>query len=246
MKQKTKKPIIITVGNIKGGVGKTRIATGLATMFAHDKKKVLLVDSDIQGSSLTYRKRRGDLADELEKDPLVKKELNLSYDRIPLFQCFQLRSTTIDKDLRDYDHDIIIVDAGGRDDEEFRASVFAADFLIIPLKPAMDDYDQTLVTIGIWRKMLRTGKKIKAALVQNQLIPNKIVRFYATFNELVEKVVKDNDLKQFPPILQRLPYIESASFGLNVNETSEEGYNKAAEEFTAFYKEVSRWVATKS
>jgi len=45
---------IIGVGGIKGGVGKTTIATNLAIDFSNDGNKVLLVDADEQESSTTF------------------------------------------------------------------------------------------------------------------------------------------------------------------------------------------------
>ena len=50
--------MIITVGNTKGGVGKTTIAVNLAVEAARDGKKVLLVDTDPQGSSIAFRAER--------------------------------------------------------------------------------------------------------------------------------------------------------------------------------------------
>src|SRR5262249_48047298 len=43
-------PKIITVVNLKGGVGKTTLVSGLAGYFATHGKRVLLVDFDYQGS----------------------------------------------------------------------------------------------------------------------------------------------------------------------------------------------------
>ena len=52
------KKVIITVGNTKGGVGKTTIAVNLAVEAAKDGKNVLLIDTDPQGSSTAFRSER--------------------------------------------------------------------------------------------------------------------------------------------------------------------------------------------
>lgn len=42
--------MILTVGNIKGGVGKTTLAVNLAIIRANAGRDVLLVDGDEQGT----------------------------------------------------------------------------------------------------------------------------------------------------------------------------------------------------
>ena len=51
--------MIITVGNTKGGVGKSTIAVNLAVASAVlGGKKTLLIDGDIQGSATDFRSLR--------------------------------------------------------------------------------------------------------------------------------------------------------------------------------------------
>ena len=45
--------MIVTVGNTKGGVGKTTLAFQLALNRSHSGRDVLLVDGDRQGSTQT-------------------------------------------------------------------------------------------------------------------------------------------------------------------------------------------------
>ena len=53
--------MILTVGNTKGGVGKTTIAVNLAILRASTGRDVLLVDADAQGSASVFSEIRAEL-----------------------------------------------------------------------------------------------------------------------------------------------------------------------------------------
>ena len=55
--------MIILVGNEKGGVGKTTLATNLAVAAQMDNKDVLLIDTDQQMSSTYWAKVREENTD---------------------------------------------------------------------------------------------------------------------------------------------------------------------------------------
>jgi len=50
--------MIIVFGGIKGGTGKTTLATNIAVCASNDKKKVLLIDSDEQRSASDWASQR--------------------------------------------------------------------------------------------------------------------------------------------------------------------------------------------
>ena len=50
--------MIVTVGNSKGGVGKTTLAVNLAIVVAAAGRDVLLVDGDEQRTALTFTELR--------------------------------------------------------------------------------------------------------------------------------------------------------------------------------------------
>ena len=66
--------MIVTVGNTKGGVGKTTIAVNLAVEAAKDGKTVLLIDTDPQGSSTAFRTERE--KDDIKAVALVSDKLH--------------------------------------------------------------------------------------------------------------------------------------------------------------------------
>ena len=97
--------MIITIGHTKGGVGKSTISANLSVCFALDKKKVLLIDADIQGSSMAFRASR------------TKEDI----------KAMAITKPTLHADLKDFSTiDIIIIDTDGRDRGVFRSAILAA------------------------------------------------------------------------------------------------------------------------
>ena len=87
---------VISILNTKGGVGKTTIATNLAVMFAREQKKVLLVDSDHQGSSSDFRATR------------------VNNQTVAQFTATQIQSPTLHEDIPNFNFDYIIIDVGAK------------------------------------------------------------------------------------------------------------------------------------
>ena len=111
--------MIVTVGNTKGGVGKTTIAVNLAVEAAKDGKTVLLIDTDPQGSSTAFRTER-------EKDDI---------------KAVALVSDKLHKDIQGFvsAFNFIIIDAGGRDNAVFRSAVAACNLFLLPVLPSQFD-----------------------------------------------------------------------------------------------------------
>lgn len=112
--------MIITVGNTKGGVGKTTIALNLAIARALAGKDVWVVDGDRQGTAqtaLTIRAESG-------RTPMVA--CSVYSDGATLRSQVQQQK---DK------YDDIVIDAGGRDSTALRAALALSDLLVVPFSP---------------------------------------------------------------------------------------------------------------
>jgi chromosome partitioning protein len=116
--------MILTVGNTKGGVGKTTLAFQLALNRALSGGDVLLVDGDRQGSAQTAVGIRAEAP------------------RSPGLSCSQytdgaLLRAQVQRQMDKYDH--VVIDAGGRDNTALRAAMVLSDVLLVPFLPRSVD-----------------------------------------------------------------------------------------------------------
>ena len=116
--------MILTIGNTKGGVGKTTLAVNLAIMRALAGREVWLIDGDRQGTASAAIALRNEAT------------------RKPGIACAQycegqaLRGQ-VQQQREKWDD--IIIDAGGRDSTALRAALTLSDVLLVPFAPRSYD-----------------------------------------------------------------------------------------------------------
>lgn len=128
---------IITVGNTKGGVGKSTMAIQLALGLALQGKRVWLVDGDRQKTSLaaiTVRAESG-------RSPIAAS----AYDDGATLRAQVLQQAG--------NYDFVVIDVGGRDSSTLRAALTICDLALVPFLPrtfdvwALDDLQAVLKEI---------------------------------------------------------------------------------------------------
>lgn len=112
--------MILTVGNVKGGVGKSTLACNIAAALSlADAGDVLLIDGDKQGSSAIFTEARAE---------------NLGQAG---FTCVRAQGSEVLNQVKTmrgkFAH--IIIDAGGQDNPSLRAGLVASDKVLVPIPP---------------------------------------------------------------------------------------------------------------
>ena len=148
----------ITVGGIKGGTGKTTLATNLATMRSLRDGDVVLIDADEQGTASDFTNERN-----------RNREANGGAG----FVCSQLRGVAVRDNGRSLKqkYRTTIIDTGGRDTQAQRAALLISDLLIIPVQPRSYDIwsmDGPHGTVQMVKEVMTVNEKLRVIAFINR------------------------------------------------------------------------------
>jgi chromosome partitioning protein len=193
--------MIITVGNTKGGVGKTTLAVNLAIARALAGRDVWLIDGDRQGTAQTAISIRADAGHQ----PGIACAM---YPDGPALRAqVQQQASKFDD---------IVIDAGGRDSTALRAALVLSDVLLVPFQPR--SYDvwalNDIAALVDEARSVRDG--LRAFAVLNCADPGEA----STDN--AEAAAAVADVPQFEylplPVRRRKAFANAAGAGLSVLE----------------------------
>lgn len=221
--------MIIVVGGIKGGTGKTTIATNLAIIGSHLGRKMLLVDADDQETASEWAEQRDqywkakveELGDwQALSFPTIKLGGKLIYEQLK-----RLRA----------DYDDIVVDTGGRDTTSQRSALLIADYFIIPFKPRSFDVWTISKVKELIEEVQPLNKNLKGLVCLNQGDPQGLD------NDEAFKILEESPHWKMIEacIKHRKAFANAASKGLGIYELEKkERDKKAIDEIYAVYDAI--------
>ncbi len=207
--------MIITVGNTKGGVGKTVLSLNLAIARAMAGRDVWLIDGDRQGTAQTAISIRSDSGQE----PGIACA---TYPDGPTLRAQVQQQAAKFED--------IVIDAGGRDSTALRAALVLSDVLLVPFQPR--SYDvwalNDIAALVDEARSVRDG--LRAFAILNCADPGE----NALDNTEAAEAVADIPQLEYlaTPIRRRKSFANAAGQGLSVLE-AKPGDKKAKDELMA-------------
>jgi chromosome partitioning protein len=137
--------MIFTVGNGKGGVGKSTCALQLALGLAIEGARVWLIDGDRQQTVLNAITARADSGRQMIAASAYAEG--------------KVLRTQVSEQRANYDH--VVIDAGGRDSTALRGALAVSDAVLIPFKPRSFD-TWALADIAVIVEEARAERDIRA------------------------------------------------------------------------------------
>ncbi len=207
----------IVVGGIKGGSGKTTVATNLAVLCAREQD-VLLIDADDQETASDFTVLRNE-----------RLLAGAGYTSIKLTGA-AVRTET-QRLMRKYD--TIIIDTGGRDTTSQRAALSIAHVLLVPFVPRSFDIWTLEKVSALVGEMRAANPGLAAYVFINRADPR------GQDNDESAEVLKEAGDLEFidTPLGTRKAFSNAAAQGLSVVELKPQD-PKASEEVLTLYRRV--------
>jgi len=210
--------MILTIGGIKGGSGKSLLAISMVVLRSSDNKKVLFIDADDQKTSSDWVRHRQNLEIKTQWDTKILTSKSVR--------------TEILKVINDYDD--IIIDCGGRDTDSLRFALSVTQKLVVPFRAAAAD----IWTVTKVSKLVKEAKELNPLLtsysVLNATKPRNIKSVQA--KDLLSQI---SELELIPvSIGDRNAFSDIIDNGLSVTESRLD--DKAISEITQLYNYIYR------
>lgn len=209
--------MIVMIGGIKGGTGKSTIATNLAAYAASQGHDTLLLDIDPQATAYNWVVRR--------------EENHPDAPRIHKLQASGRAFDVVRDVAKRYEH--IIIDSGGHASNAMKSAMLGAHKLYVPLRPSQAD----LETVGEVISMVEDVQVLNPSLQALSLLS-----LTSTNPSVKEADEGEAALQDLPPLTfsasrvhERKVYRDALYEGVGVVEMTR---NKAIDEIEQLAEEV--------
>lgn len=208
--------MIVLFGGEKGGTGKSTLTTNLAVWLAKQGRDTIIVDTDRQMTSSNWVDRRN-AAGGLVTVHCAEKHGNVFHAVRDLSQRY----------------DEVLVDAGGRDSEELRTALVAANVVYVPLRASQPDLETSV----------HMNELVTLARGMNPNLDARLIISMAPTNPAINEAAQAQELLSELPVFtlsgalirERKVYRDAISDGRGVVEMDNE---KAAAEIEALAQEI--------
>lgn len=216
--------MIYTVGGIKGGSGKTTIATNLTVFLLQQGRDVILVDADDQESATDFTFfRHQSLGGEIGYTAvkLTGRELHTNVTRLAT------------------KYDDIIIDTGGRDTVSQRSALTISQAYLVPFAPRSLD----IWTLRKVENLIAEVTPFNPSLRCLTFINKADAR--GTYKEEVGELLRESEYLHFvdTAVGNRISFANAAATGLGVLEMRPAD-EKAVAEINELYRSVQKYLLT--
>lgn len=148
--------MIVVIGSQKGGVGKSTLAVNVGGYLLEKGCSVMIVDADDQQSVMSWYNDRDE-----------------SRQRLPVVSASGNIKNTLYELNKHYDY--VIADTAGRDSQELRSGLLAADIFITPIRPSQMDLDTVSHISNVFNTALDYNETAKGYVLLNMCPTNIFV-----------------------------------------------------------------------
>jgi chromosome partitioning protein len=214
-------PFVLTIAALKGGAGKTTLATTLTAAFHDAGERVLLVDADPQGTALQWAAQAAEAGRDCP--PVVA-----------------VRGAALRDDVRRVGEafDLVVIDAPPRLGIEQRSALLAAHVVLLPVTPGGADLWALGETLAVLEEVRAVRPDLRAAIVRNRVAAT-------AFSRAMQAALADLEVPTLKAALgQRVAFAEALTDGQGV--TTYAPRSPAAKEALALAREVRALLASSS
>jgi chromosome partitioning protein len=211
--------MICTIASIKGGTGKSTIATNLSVLCAQNNFTTLLVDADKQRSSFDFIS--------------VRSAESLSPSVTSCVVYGKTAGMEISKLSKNFD--ITIVDVGGTDSTTLRSCLLSTNILLIPILPSQFDVWSLEQMNSLLEEVVQIKNEIQVLTILNKKDTNPNVGIADDFLNILSDFTCIKEINYF--LGYRIAFRHALTLGKSVGEMCKKDI-KAITEMEKIFKGV--------